>query len=342
MFNEADVREHISERTVEITWQNSLSTQSCFKWYGSKNELRITRLGRGFPYLRPDMTGALFVLTQQGRDVYCGYMLETEDEINDFLNAFGLTPADTNCMIDVKYRSLEAREESAIQNFIAGLTVDFPESGEMSEAARRIEEIVRNCSERIRTDPDNILLSWTRTEYALFRALERARYGDIIGKGFSSVEQFVTVANQVLNRRKSRAGKSLEHHLGAIFTANALKYSAQPRTEGHKRPDFIFPSEEAYHDLSFPTGRLVVLAAKTTCKDRWRQILNEANRMKTGTRYLCTLQPGISIDQMSEMKTEGVQLVVPAEYISNYPREKRGDIWTLKKFIDYVKEVSSS
>ena len=63
--------------------------------------------------------------------------------------------------------------------------------------------------------------------------------GDIITKGFSDVDEFVKVANMVLNRRKSRAGKSLEHHLAAIFDGNAIQYSAQAVTEGNKKPDFI-------------------------------------------------------------------------------------------------------
>ena len=52
------------------------------------------------------------------------------------------------------------------------------------------------------SDPDSILLRWTDQEYTLFRALEQARYGEIVARGFSSVDDFVVMANQVLNRRK--------------------------------------------------------------------------------------------------------------------------------------------
>lgn len=76
----------------------------------------------------------------------------------------------------------------------------------------------------------------------------------------------------LLNRRKSRAGKSLEHHLATLFAAAQLRFEAQPLTEVGKRPDFLFPNGEAYHDWSFPTEKLVFLGAKTTCKDRWRQV----------------------------------------------------------------------
>lgn len=131
--------------------------------------------------------------------------------------------------------------------------------------------------------------------------IKNDRYGDIITKGFTSVDEFVNVANMVLNRRKSRAGKSLEHHLAAIFDGNELEYSAQAVTEGNKKPDFIFPSKEAYHNSRFSVDSLISLAAKTTCKDRWRQVINEADRLKGRPKYLCTLQQGISGAQMDKM-----------------------------------------
>lgn len=71
----------------------------------------------------------------------------------------------------------------------------------------------------------------------------------------------------------------------AIFVANEIIYDAQPVTEGKKKPDFLFPSAVAYRDLTYPVSKLVTLAAKTTCKDRWRQILNEANRLKDESKF---------------------------------------------------------
>lgn len=339
MFDASVLNEHIFKREVNILWQGDFGTQSCFTWYASKNELRITRLGRNFPYLRPDMTGALFVFVKCGSEDYCGYMLETEDEINNFLDAFGMTPADTNRLIDQDNVNPQVHENIAIRDFISGLTEDFPDSFRMSEAARSISSRVYNHDEYITTKPDEKLLEWTRTEYNLFRALEQARYGEIIRQGFTSTDEFIRVAAQVLNRRKARAGKSLENHLSAIFDANGLTYSSQARTEGSKRPDFVFPSESAYHDSSFPVSKIITLAAKTTCKDRWRQILNEADRLKGRTKYLCTLQPGISVQQLDEMAAENVQLIVPREYIQAYPPEKRAELWTLKRFIDFTREL---
>ena len=331
----------IPKRTIKIRWQDDFETESCFTYYESKNELRITRFGRGFPFLKPEQTGALFVFTKQTHTDYSGYFLETDDEIEEFLDTFGISPTETNSLIDVQRVSAETQEKLSIQEFINGLDVDFPASDVMSAAARTIEEKVYDHMEYIRLNPDKKIISWTNMEYTLFRALEYARYGEIITKGFHSVDEFVRVANVVLNRRKSRAGKSLEHHLSAIFDGNCIEYSSQAVTEGNKKPDFLFPSQEAYHDYGFSVDYIVSLAAKTTCKDRWRQVLNEADRLRDKPKYLCTLQQGISGAQMDEMQAENVILVVPKPYIAAYPKDRRDRIWTLVQFVQYVKMIES-
>ncbi len=329
----------IPKKTVKIKWQDDFETESCFTYYKSKKELRITKFGRGFPFLNINQTGSLFVFTKQEEEHYSGYFLDTEEEVEEFLNAFGISPTETNSLINSENIRAETKEQIAIREFIKNLEVDFPTSEEMSATARSIQNRAYNHIEYIQTNPDKKIIDWTNMEYSLFRALEYERYGDIIARGFSNVDEFVKVANMVLNRRKSRAGKSLEHHLAAIFDGNRIQYSAQAVTEGNKKPDFIFPSGEAYHNQNFDVKKLVTLAAKTTCKDRWRQVLNEANRMKESPKYLCTLQQGISRAQMDEMQDENVILVVPKPYISSYPRDRQDRIWTLARFVKYIQEI---
>lgn len=338
LYTEQELKEnHILKKTGKIKWQDDFSTNCTFTWYESKNELRITGFGRGFELLRPEYTGALFALIKESDEDYLGYLFNTDEDIQEFLDAFGLTPAETNRPIELDRINPDLVEKQAIETFISGLKVDFPSSQEMSSAARLIQYQVNLNKHLIQSDPDTMLLKWTEEEYRLFRAIEHARYGETVAKGFASVDDFIALANQVLNRRKSRAGKSLEHHLAAIFDENKIEYTAQAVTEGNKKPDFLFPSEEAYHDMTFSIEKLCTLAAKTTCKDRWRQILNEADRLRDENKYLCTMQQGISAAQMDEMQAEKVILVVPKPYITAYPKEKRDRIWTVGRFVDYVK-----
>ncbi len=340
LWTDAEMKaNHILKKYGRILWQDDYETDCTFTWYESKNELRITGFGRGKSPLTSEYTGALFVMIKDSEEDYRGYLLNTDHDIEQFLDTFGLTPAETNRPLEINRVNPKIREKQAIDSFIDTLKTDFPASAEMSRAARMIQYQVYLNRPLAVKDPDSILLRWTDQEYTLFRAIEHARYGNIVAHGFSSVDEFVVMANQVLNRRKSRAGKSLEHHLAAIFDENKISYTAQAITEGNKKPDFLFPSEDAYHDMTFAVEKLCTLAAKTTCKDRWRQILNEANRLRDKNKYLCTMQQGISAAQMDEMQAEKVILVVPKAYHSAYPKEKRERIWTIGKFVNYVKEM---
>lgn len=342
LFTDEEMRENpILKKTVKVSWQNGETiTDSVFTWYASKHEIRLTRFGKRFPFIKPQYTGALFILIKNSPEDYAAYILNEEESMQQFMDAFGITPVETNCLISTDSITPAIREKAEIREFIRNLRTEFPTSEEMSLEARKLIYVM-NLKNRnlIRTNPDQILLEWTDEEYRLFKAIERSRYGDIVARGFSSVDEFVQMANKVLNRRKSRAGKSLEHHLSAIFDANEIRYTAQAVTEEHKRPDFIFPSSEAYHDMNFPIDKLCSLAAKTTCKDRWRQILNEGNRFSDQIKYLCTLQQGISAAQMDEMASEKVVLVVPKDYISAYPRNRQDRIWTIAKFVGHVREM---
>lgn len=340
LFTDQEIQDnHILKKNGVIKWQDDFETACTFTWYESKNELRITGFGRGFPLLRPEYTGALFVFVKESPEDFQGFLFNTDEDIQEFLDTFGLTPAETNRPIELNEVSFESKEKKAISLFIDSLTVDFPSSIDMSNAARSIVLEVYSTKLLTIKDPDTALLQWTEAEYRLFREIEHSRYGNTIAQGFKSVDDFITLANQVLNRRKSRAGKSLEHHLSAIFDDNKIMYTAQAITEGNKKPDFLFPSEEAYHDMSFSIDKLCTLAAKTTCKDRWRQILNEADRLRDENKYLCTMQQGISSAQMDEMQAEKVVLVVPKPYIMAYPKDKRDRIWTVGQFVSYVKEM---
>ena len=329
------------DKWVRIKWQSDFETNTRFVYYGqgTRNEYRITNFGRDFPFLTSEYTGALFVLVKNDEENYQGFVLNTEEEIDQFLDAFGLTPAETNRLVSGHFVRPEAHETVEIDQYIASLEEDFPSSEDVSAAARSIQDAVFNHRELIITNPDQKLLDWTDLEFRLFKALEYARYADLITRGFTTVEEFVATANQVLNRRKSRAGKSLEHHLAAIFTGNSLQFQEQVVTEGRKKPDFLFPSQEAYHNWDYPVEQLISLAAKTTCKDRWRQVINEADRLRDRPKYLCTLQQGISTAQLDEMQEERVILVVPRPYIATYPRERQDRIWTLGRFVQFAREV---
>ena len=89
LFNAPGTKGQNMEKWVKIRWMDGNETDSRFiyYWQGTRNEYRITNFGRGFPYLRPDYTGALFVLVQYSPEDYQAFMLNTEDEIKFTVDA---------------------------------------------------------------------------------------------------------------------------------------------------------------------------------------------------------------------------------------------------------------
>jgi type II restriction enzyme len=346
-FNASGEKGTNKDKFITIRWQGDFETNSRFIYYGigTRNEYRLTRFGKGFPFLQDNNIGDLLVLAQKSDTYYEGWVLQRDEDIDEFLVQLNISPAEINGIIPKQHE--QTAQDILLQCFYAfinSLQVDFPPTTDLSARARYCYNnaycLPVDC---VKTNPDERLLGWLDAEFQLFKAIENNRYSTRIQIPFTSVEELVETANTILNRRKSRAGKSLEHHLEEIFTMFNLKYDSQAVTEMNKRPDFLFPGPEAYADLRFDENKLVVLASKTTCKDRWRQILNEADRVKT--KHLFTLQQGISSNQLAEMYQSGVCLVVPKPYITSFPEEYRHRILTLSDFVSHVRskqDISSS
>ena len=108
----------------------------------------------------------------------------------------------------------------------------------------------------------------------------------------ADVDGFLSFSLSVQNRRKSRAGQALENHLEELFTAHGIRFARGVVTENCNTPDFLFPGALEYQNPTFPTAMLTMLGAKSTLKDRWRQVLSEAARIED--KHLLTLEPGIS------------------------------------------------
>lgn len=210
----------------------------------------------------------------------------------------------------------------------------FPTTREFSSFAR---DTLEGCNPI--EDPDETLLSWMSHEEALFRRLERKIVSDRLTTGFSGegsvdVDGFLKFSLSVQNRRKSRVGYALENHLEAILIAHGIRYQRGAETEHRAKPDFLFPGAAEYHDASFPVESLAMLGAKSTCKDRWRQVLSEAARIPT--KHLLTLEPGISGNQTEEMIANSVQLVLPKRIHESYTESQKSWLMNLSDFVDFI------
>lgn len=214
---------------------------------------------------------------------------------------------------------------------------NYPSTLQMSilaqEAAKSIDYI---------QEPDLAILELIKIEFDMYRYIEMRIEEENIRKGFVidgevDFEYFDNYVKSYLNRRKSRAGASLENHLEYIFKQNNLKFDRQAVTENKSKPDFLFPGRKEYAEDSYDASLLAMLASKKSAKDRWRQVLSEAIRIKN--KHLFTQEPSISINQTKEMRSHSLILVIPKDIHKTYKPEQLDMIVSLKEFINHIKSI---
>ncbi|WEG18933.1 type II restriction endonuclease [Alkalihalophilus pseudofirmus] len=340
-FEEEGVRGENKDKHIKIHIEGFYPFESRVIYYGkgTRNEYRITRFWSNSPYEKENQVGNLIIFIPVDMENIKVYIFDTEVEIENFKETFSLSLLNNNAVyftgekLDVDLsKKLELRINKS-----ATIFEDFPKTIELAELARQLnKDLFERKGYQLGNDPDKMLLKWIETEYSLFRAIEKNIYKSYLNEPFYELDSLLEFASSALNRRKSRAGRSLEHHIEFILSNTNIPFSHPGKTEGKKKPDFLLPSNSKYADKLYDSNKLVFLGAKTTCKDRWRQILNEANRIPI--KHLLTLQQGITINQLEEMQDEQVILVVPKPYHKAYPQTHRERLWTVSKFIKYARE----
>lgn len=229
---------------------------------------------------------------------------------------------------------IEDPEATQLDSLLERFKGQFPKTVNFSAFARdTLPDIIPA------DDPDGALIAWMEREEKLFRRLERHIVSEQLLEGFTNsdgadIDGFISFSLSVQNRRKSRTGYALEHHLEEIFRAFDIKYARHAKTENNSKPDFLFPGHKEYCEQSFPTLQLSMLGVKSTCKDRWRQVLAEAARIKS--KHLLTLEPGISENQTTEMKAHQLQLVLPKTLHTTYRPTQQVWLWNVQDFLEMI------
>ncbi len=321
------VDSHADHRRVRAVWYN----------HRSRNEVRITRFGgASSALLDPDSTGALavfsFVLDATGASQECHvWVCDSAPEEDVVLDTVGWVEPGTFRFAGRAQDAVSANNRDcrlSPEDMPADWLDDFPDANAV--LAKVIE--LRPLSG---LDPDERLIRRRDCEYELFQSVEEMLVLPTIRQGFDSMDDFIAFAQTTLQRRRVRSGRSLELHTRRILIEEGLAehrdFTHGAQSESGKRPDFLFPSKACYDDPSYPAERLRMLAVKTTCRDRWRQVTTEADRIPN--KHLLTLQEGVSQGQFEQMKGAGVQLVVPAGLVPSYPSTIRPELTTLESYI---------
>ncbi|OMD26979.1 hypothetical protein BJP48_21450 [Paenibacillus odorifer] len=336
LFDEPSVKGEKNEREVKIFWEQlDIPTSNIFKWYGGKNEYRITKFGRKFPLFTENHVGDLFILIKVSEIEYLGYVL-SDDDSEAFMATFALSPVHSS----TTYGLESPAYDSTLENLISEYTVTknkIPTTIQIANQAREIYFKFHNKyngGKFVKEATDDMLLEWMDIEYSIFKELDRSLYQVDIDSLFEDTDTMLRFTSSALGRRKERAGQSLKHHLDFIFENWGLIFSHSDKCELNKHYDFIFPRNIHYQDKDFPVEKLTVLGAKTTRKNDWTQIFDEV--VSTKTKYLVTLEKGISKEQLKQMEEANVILVIPNDYHKYYPKEYTKNILTLTSFCEIV------
>ena len=322
-------------------------------WYNhrSRDETRITRLGgASSALLDPDSTGALAVFVfrppQQEAERECHVWVcdsaPEEDLVEDAVGPvepgrFRFAGRDTPPLLPGIADELDRGCFLSPDEMPPGWLDEFPEMDALIAEVLKLRPLPG-------LDPDERLIRRRDCEYELFRSVEEATALPVVRRGFTTMEQFLSFAQSILQRRRVRSGRSLELHARQILEEEQLRvgqdFTHGGESEMGKRPDFLFPSEQCYQDPDYPAHHLRMLAVKTTCRDRWRQVIQEADRIPR--KHLLTLQEGVSNNQFRQMQEAGIHLVVPAGLVTQYPRAVRPDLITLESFIGDLRVLRPS
>jgi hypothetical protein len=305
---------------------------------GTRNEARLTGWGgRSSPLLDPESTGSLcvfaFLRVGEGDATACrvwlARSLEEEEALSSRLG--GVDPG-IGVFLDPREADLGFFGQDLDQPCRIPSEQIPPEWLDRFPSPSDIHSLsVANLPSARHKSPDDRLLVRRACEFELFRSVEEATVLPRIVRGFQSVDLFIDYANAITNRRKARSGASLELQLRTIFDEESILYSHGEVSEHGKRPDFLFPSADAYRDPAFPVDRLRMLGVKTTVKDRWRQVIDEAERLPT--KHLLTLQEGVSQSQFDQMRLAGIRLVVPQRLHSCFPKTVQPHLMALSRFV---------
>ena len=120
-----------------------------------------------------------------------------------------------------------------------------------------------------------------------------------------AVDRLMLSASQ---QRKSRAGYSFEHHIEAMLEAGNIPFAKQVVMDAKKRPDFVLPSLAHLKRPYEGARRGLILSAKTTLRERWKQVQRE---MGGSDLFLATVDESIAANAIEDMASMGINLVVP-------------------------------
>lgn len=149
-------------------------------------------------------------------------------------------------------------------------------------------------------------------------------------RGFPQLDATFLSASQ---HRKSRAGRSFEQHIARLLRDGGVSFEEQ-RVTGGRRPDFVLPGLTVLENTERSAMEALVLSAKTTLRERWKQITLEKFKCDL---FLATVDDRVSPEAIEDMNRQHICLVVPESLKqsgeSSY--KDQGNVITFREFFDH-------
>lgn len=228
--------------------------------------------------------------------------------------------------------------EPQVPDIIDAAVVAFPPALGLPSSGDLASFVRGHLDLDLRDDVDGVFLAWNVATDEVFFALEHELVQAELNERFANraiidVQEFFEVAKRRTNARFSRAGTTFEKHLEAVFDGAGLRYSPQSRklADGSK-PDFLLPGRREYDDDQL-VSLVTFLGAKTTARERWRQLLGEASRVSEC--YFATRDKALTDSTLGSMVTNDVHPVMAGPLIEQiYGGDQR--ILSIADFIEVV------
>ncbi|WP_165814796.1 type II restriction endonuclease [Labrenzia sp. 011] len=337
--------------------------------YTSKGpETHVTRLPKDpFAWLSPASFMVMGRLKGDGEPVYECLTVNSAAEEADFLaDLFEIGP--DFLVGEFEPSALKAKEHERVLDFVeqligawmAGTISSFAREHAVMPPTEALARMAReaflkqNSMEQLNPFemecPGNALREISRSiEWDLFREFQRRERSvelvrivlgdepgsieppDVIRKLVDELPAIDALMLSAAQQRKSRAGYSYEHHIEAMLIGGNIPFEKQVVIEARKRPDFILPSQ-IFVDSGKPEASSgLILSAKTTLRERWKQVEREKGSRNL---YLTTVDENIAGNAIKDMASIGVKLVIPESLMETKETEYEGhdNVLTFRKF----------
>lgn len=364
------LKPHIFHTELEILWpQTGERTLSQMRHFSNKaSEAHITVIAR--PLFKDLTPASLLVMGRLAQPLaecqYWAAVLDSESEEAELLETLLDLDSDfhfgtfdpsrfdeaSRLARDETHELIERLKHALRMGTLSSLLAEYADipAPAAIAAAARTEWLRTNGATAfdpwaISTPGDAIMEVSRDIEFRLYRGHElRRRAVELVSllagaddlvttvvRRFSDIDRVFLSASQ---QRKTRAGRSFEHHIAACLEAGRVRFTEQAVTGG-RRPDFVMPDLPTLKSKRRAYGDALVLAAKTTLRERWKQVSSE--RLNCDV-FLATVDDRVAATSIREMADAGIRLVVPESLKDKKNKEshytRQPNVLSFREFFD--------